>query len=93
MFLHYFADDLHDQQTVATYRGTDEETVFKAKYVPVSGNWILLNMSTSKSTWTKGPLKQFGGGSNVHRCAATGGIGNDPPGTGCSPGNGLAFGL
>lgn len=31
------------------------------------------------STWTNGPLKQFGGGNIVHKCAAVGGSGKDPP--------------
>lgn len=45
----------------------------------VSGRWIRVKMSISKSTLTNGPLKHAGGGSRVHSCAATGGCGNEPP--------------
>lgn len=52
-----------------------------------------MNTSISRSTLTNGPWKQLGGGSRVHRCAAAGGYGNVPPGTGCSPGCAFTFGL
>lgn len=58
-----------------------------------SGNWILLKMSIIRSTTTKGPRKQTGGGSRAHNAASAGGCGNVPPLNGCSPGYAFAFGL